>query len=180
MILTLRFTAMRISDVATLGKDQLRWDAEKDCWRILVRTQKTGEPVYVVIPNELKQALDAVPAPINAGPECPYFFWNGSTKRRAVVGIAERTLTAVFRVSGVPNASAHRYRHTLATDLLGRGATFEDIADVLGNSPIIVRKHYAKWSRARQDRIDRVMLDFIGGRRGLGTIRVQKKKAVTN
>jgi hypothetical protein len=39
MILTLRFTAMRISDVATLEKDRIRWDAEKSCWRVLIRTQ---------------------------------------------------------------------------------------------------------------------------------------------
>jgi len=37
---------------------------------------------------------------------------------------------------------------------LGRGASFEDVADVLGNSPEIVRKHYGKWSPARQSRID--------------------------
>ena len=36
-------------------------------------------------------------------------------------------------------------------------ATREDIADILGNSPVIVRKHYAKWSPARQKRIDDLM-----------------------
>lgn len=182
MILTLRFTAMRISDVATLRKDCVRWDAEKNCWRVMVRTQKTGEPIFVVIPTELKKALDAVPVPSKAGPECPYFFWNGRTKRRAVVGIAERTLAAVFKKSEVLDAGAHRYRHTLATDLLGRGASFEDVADILGNSPAIVRRHYAKWSRARQERIDRVMLEFIQGKRdGPGTYWVQKEEeAVIN
>jgi predicted transcriptional regulator len=50
----------------------------------------------------------------------------------------------------------HR-RHTLATELLGAGASFEEVADILGNSPEIVRKHYAKWSTARQARIDNLM-----------------------
>src|SRR5579884_3157595 len=50
------------------------------------------------------------------------YFWIGQTSRRAVVGIAERTLSAVFKQSGVKNAHAHRYRHTLATNLLARGA----------------------------------------------------------
>jgi integrase len=71
--------------------------------------------------------------------------------------IVERSLRAVFSKSGVPHAHAHRFRHTLATELLGRGATFEEIADILGNSPDIVRKHYAKWSIARQTRIDELM-----------------------
>jgi integrase len=70
---------------------------------------------------------------------------------------AERTLAAVFRLSGVQGAHAHRFRHTLATRLIGGGASFEDVADILGNSPEIVRKHYAKWSPARQDRINRLM-----------------------
>ena len=42
-----------------------------------------------------------------------------------MVGIAERTLSAVFKKSGVKGAHAHRYRHTLATRLLEQGATFE-------------------------------------------------------
>ncbi len=72
-------------------------------------------------------------------------------------GMAERTLAVVFKKSLVPRAHAHRFRHTLATELLGRGASFEDVADILGNSPEIVRKHYAKWSPARQARIDELM-----------------------
>ena len=44
-------------------------------------------------------------------------------------------LAAVFKKSGVKNAHAHRYRHTLATRLLEQGATFEEVADILGNSP---------------------------------------------
>jgi integrase len=45
---------------------------------------------------------------------------------------------------GVQGAHAHRFRHILATELLGRGASFEEVADILGNSPEIVRKHYGK------------------------------------
>jgi len=73
------------------------------------------------------------------------------------VGIAERTLASVFKRSGVAGAHAHRFRHTLATDILARGGTKQDVADILGISPAIVRKHYAKWSQARQQqRISRL------------------------
>ena len=40
---------------------------------------------------------------------------------------------------------------------LGPRPGFEEVADILGNSPEVVRKHYAKWSRARQGRIDELM-----------------------
>jgi site-specific recombinase XerD len=158
MVLLLRSTALRISDVATFPKDAVSWDASGQTWRIRLRTQKSGEPVFLPIPNALKLALDAVPLPRNAAQDCPYFFWNGVTSRRAVVGIAERTLAAVFKKSGVKSAHAHRFRHTLATRLLEQGATFEQVADILGNSPVVVRKHYGKWAKGRQDNIDRLML----------------------
>ena len=122
-----------------------------------LRTEKSGKPVFLPIPTELKEALDTLPTPRGAVQENRHYFWNGVTSERAMKGIAERTLSAVFRTSGVRAAHAYRFRHTLATEHLGRGASFEDVADILGNSPEIVRKHYAKWSPARQARIDELM-----------------------
>jgi len=158
MIMVLRHTALRVSDVATLPKDAVSWDADKSTWRVLVRTQKSGEAVYLPLPETLKLTLDALPQPRNAAQNCPYYFWNGQTSRRAVVGIAERTLGSVFKKSGVKKAHAHRYRHTLATRLLGEGASFQAVADILGNTAEVVRKHYGKWSKGRQDNIDRLMM----------------------
>lgn len=151
MLLLLYHTGLRISDVATLARDRIR-DG-----RILVRTLKTGGTVYLPVPSDLQAALDTMPSPRGAATEPRYYFWNGVTSRRAVVGIAERTLAAVFRKSKVPEAGAHRFRHSLATRLLGIGAGEQDAADVLGISPAIVRKHYAKWSVQRQERIAGLM-----------------------
>jgi integrase len=117
--------------------------------------------VYLPIPEELKLVLDALPLPRNAAVDCPYYFWNGVTSRRAVVGIAERTLAAVFKKSRVSKAHAHRYRHTLATWLLGQGATEREVADILGNTEAVVRKHYGKWSPRRQANIDRLMISHF-------------------
>jgi integrase/recombinase XerC len=176
MVLLLRYTALRIGDVAMLARDRVSWDAERERWRVFIRTEKTGAPVFLPIPSELKQALDALPHPRLAEAEPKHFFWNGTTGKRAAVGGAERALSAVFKKSGVTDAHAHRFRHTLATELLGRGASFEDIADILGNSPVIVRKHYGKWSPARQSRIDSLMDSIVVGTNWAQT----KKTAVTN
>jgi len=155
MILTLRYTALRIGDVALLERNRL--SRESGRWRIFLRTEKSGKPVFLPIPAELKAAFDVVPLPRGCGENPRFFFWNGISSERAMKGIAERSLAAVFKSSMVPHAHAHRFRHTLATELLGNGASFEDVADILGNSPEIVRKHYAKWSPARQNRIDDLM-----------------------
>jgi site-specific recombinase XerD len=158
MIMLLRATALRISDVSTFRKDAVSWDPAKSTWRAFLYTQKTGDPVFLPIPENLKLVLDALPLPRGAAQDCPYYFWNGQSSRRAVVGTAERTLSAVFKKSGVKDAHAHRYRHTLATRLLEQGATFEQVADILGNSPEVVRRHYGKWAKGRQNNIDRLMM----------------------
>ena len=73
------------------------------------------------------------------------FLLDGTSTEKALKANVDRSLGGVFKKSGVADARAHRFRHTLVTELLGRGASFEDVADILGNSPEIVRKHYAKW-----------------------------------
>ena len=154
MVLLLRYTALRISDVAMLGKDRVRNG------QILLHTQKTGGQVFLPVPPELQAALDSLPLPRDQQGrtrDSGYFFWNGVTSRRAAVGMAERTMTAVFKESGVPQAHAHRFRHALATSILATGGTLSDVADVLGIGEHVARKHYKKWNQARQERISALM-----------------------
>lgn len=154
MILTLRYTALRIGDVSMLSRDRISRDGSR--WRIFIRTEKSGQPVFLPVPPDMKAALDCVPVP-EGNPDSRYFFWNGVGKPKTHKAHVDRSLRAVFKEAEVSGAHAHRFRHTLATELLGRGASFEEVADILGNSPEIVRKHYGKWSAARQSRIDDLM-----------------------
>src|SRR5207244_3757045 len=94
MLLTLRYTALRIGDVALLARDRLSLDGNGG-WRIFLRTEKTGAAVFLPIPLELKAALDQLPRPRGATDD-RYYFWNAATSERAIKGIAERTLAAVF------------------------------------------------------------------------------------
>jgi len=72
-------------------------------------------------------------------------------------------LAPVFRRARILGALAHRFRHTLATDILARGGTMADVADVLGISEHIARRHYAKLSAARRERISTIMRLVHGG-----------------
>jgi integrase len=123
---------------------------------INVRTMKSGKVVWLPVHPELQAALETLPAPRGAA-DGKYFFWTGNGSPDSMVRCAERTLSAVFRAADVHHAHAHRFRHTLATELLEQGFTYEDVAEVLGNSAAIVRKHYAKWSRDRQNPITEMM-----------------------
>jgi hypothetical protein len=89
-VLVVRYTALRIGDVALLARDRIIRDGNR--W-----------------PGDMKAALDALPVPRGAGEDPKFFFWNGSMSERAMKGVAERTLAAVSKKSLVPRADAHRF-----------------------------------------------------------------------
>jgi hypothetical protein len=103
---------------------------------------------------ELQFALSVLPVPRGAASsECKYFFWSGNGTTRAVFRDVTRTLATVYKASGVEGACSHRFRHTLATEVLELGGSIEEAADILGDSEAIIRKHYVKWTAGRQTRI---------------------------
>lgn len=146
LILLLRRYALRISDAATLERERIR-DG-----RIFLHAMKNGASLWLPLWEDVQRALEAVPPPQGTDPGGRYFFWSGLGAREGHIKTVDRTLQAVFRKSGVKRASAHRFRHTLATEILVNGGSIEDAANILGDSPAIIRKHYAKWSTAYQTR----------------------------
>jgi site-specific recombinase XerD len=148
MVLILRFYGLRISDMSTLAKDRIANG------QLMVRAGKNGAMIWAPIYPEVATALAILPPPRGTQPDCPYFFWAGPSSSTAVnfVKTVERSLQAVFRRSGVQNAVPHRFRHTLVTELMAKGATVEDVANILGDDPDTVRKYYLKWSPEYQRR----------------------------
>ncbi len=157
MVLLLRYTGLRISDVAILEKERVR-DGE-----IHLYTAKNGRPVRLPVHPGLRAALDRLPRPRAAAEDCKYFFWSGHGSKRCIIRNARRTLAAFFEASRVENAQAHRFRHRLATEILEIGGAIDEAADILGNSPAIIRKHYAKSSLRRQQRISGLMQRVFSG-----------------
>jgi site-specific recombinase XerD len=151
IILLLRYYGLRISDVATLRKDRIKGD------HIFLHALKNGAAIWLPLVPDVQSALDCLPLPQGANPECEYFFWTGFGARDRHIQTIDRTLKAVFDRSGVRNGQAHRFRHTLATEILIAGGTIEDCANILGDSPEIIRKHYAKWSPEYQRRTVEIM-----------------------
>lgn len=43
----------------------------------------------------------------------------------------------------MPNLTAYSYRHTFATEMLKAGCDVDSLAEMMGNSPAIIRKHYS-------------------------------------
>jgi len=102
--------------------------------------------------SQVNWFLTLVNAVLAQGKECLPKSRKHRFANDAVIRDARRTLETVYTKSGVQRACSHRFRHTLATEILEMGGTFEEAADILGDTEAIVRKHYAKWSAGRQAR----------------------------
>jgi site-specific recombinase XerD len=154
MVLLMRYAGLRVSDVVTLSRDHIRGN------RLEKRAVKNGRWIRVELHPGVLRALEMLPPPKAASRNCKLYFSGETASLRSLVKGAQRTLAAVFKRAKVPGAHPHRFRHTLASELLGMGATIEEVAGILADSPATIRRHYAKWTpelQARQDRAIRLV-----------------------
>ena len=156
MALLMRYAGLRISDVVTLSRDHIKGT------RLEKRAVKNGRMIRVELPTAVLEALNRLPIPNAAAANSRLYFSSTTASVRSLVKGAQRTMAAVFRRSGVKGAHCHRFRHTLASELLGKGGSFEEVAAILGDSPATVRRYYAKWTPEYQGRQDRLIRTIHG------------------
>jgi site-specific recombinase XerD len=148
MVLLMRFAGLRISDVVTLSREHVQGTY------IVKRAIKNGRKLKIELQPVVLQALDALPHPKAAPADSKMYFASDTASVRSLVKGAERTLAAVFKRSGVKGAFPHRFRHTLASELLGKGEGVEVVSAILGDTPATIRRHYWKWTPEFQSRKD--------------------------
>jgi integrase/recombinase XerD len=143
MVLLLRYSGLRIRDAVTLGRERIR-DG-----KLFLFTAKTGTPVWIPLPPFVVEALDAITG------RGQYFFWTGESKPKSAVGDWQRSLRRLFKLAGVPDGHAHRFRDTFAVELLLAGVPLERVSVLLGHqSTKVTEKHYTPWVRARQEQLE--------------------------
>lgn len=166
-VYAMRYTGMSIGDTTTLEKSHV------DGCRIRTYRKKTNEDVYVRVPQFVIETLYAAPHDSNT-----YFFWTGQGKPHSRTNKWGIRLKRLFVLAGVKTkmvqkrrrsggklkdepevvtiseATPHMFRHTFARDWLFAGNSMEDLAAILGNSVKIIEKHYSKWDKRRQKRLD--------------------------
>lgn len=143
--LTMRYTGLRIRDVVQLSEVKL------EPGRIFLYQQKTGEPVYVPIPQFVETAIRETPARTSGA----YFFWTGEGNPKSCVGDWQRAFRKLFRLAGVKAGKPHRFRDTFAVELLLSGVSMEDVSILLGHTSIkTTQRSYSPWVRARQERLE--------------------------
>jgi len=135
-------SALRITDAAMLSKDRIQGE------RLFLYATKNKKPVTLPLPPDLLAELNAIEgSQLFTSPE-------GSQRGETVSDYWRDQLIKVFDAAGI-KGHPHRFRHSVAVNMLDAGSSTEDVALVLGNSPAIVAKHYSAFVQSRQERIDR-------------------------
>jgi integrase len=145
------YTGLRISDVASFHIDRMQPTGE-----VHVRTTKAGTHVYTWVPEWLQERIR-----IRARAVGSYIFGeHTTTDMNVVTDVWRRKLIKLWTLCGPwrDKPTPHRFRHTFARILLQRpGVTVRDVAELLGNTEQMVRKHYAAWIPERQERLTAVL-----------------------
>jgi integrase len=76
----------------------------------------------------------------------------------------QRCFEALRLRVGLPKLTAYSYRHTFATNWLLAGKSIDVLAELLGNTPATIRKHYAHLCSDRQA-VRRHLEEFMAGRK---------------
>jgi integrase len=163
-LLLLRWTGLRGSDAVALTWAEV--DAEnKEIVRV---TQKRGKRVIVPIHTELSFALDA--ERIRRDPQAwDRILLNPATGKPLTRPRLYERMQALGRRAGVANSHPHRFRDSLAVEMLYRGASPYDVAKVLGDTIDTVEKHYAPFVPELRERVRRIM-DSDAGTENVGRI----------
>jgi integrase len=152
------YTGLRISDVATFDISK-RLDGNN----VFLRMHKTKRPLFTWIPTWLVDRLQAR-VPVNG----PLIFGCGVTRNaKQLCDIwRNKRLKKVFQLSGPWETPAHphRFRHTFVRILLEKGVPLADVAELIGDTEQILRKHYAAWIPGRQDRLSRILQEAFEGK----------------
>lgn len=150
----MRWSGLAIGDAVTLERAELHHNKAKNLYRIVTARQKTGTNVYVPIPPAVARELLAV-----ANGNEKYFFWSGnSTHESAGKNFANLYVRPCFDAAKITcdgHMVSHRLRDTFAVDLLEKGVPLEEVSKLLGHESIkTTERHYSKWVKGRQDRLD--------------------------
>lgn len=144
LVLVLRYSGLRLGDAVQLNTDQISGN------KLMLYAQKTGVPVNSVLPEFVTNGLEATPKIMGK-----YFFWAGSGNLEVIVGSWQKRLRKLFKLAGVSDGHAHRFRDTFAIELLLAGVPLERVSILLGHQSVrITERFYSAWTDSRQRQVE--------------------------
>lgn len=122
---------------------------------VFLRMHKTKKELYTWIPDWLVARLQAR----NRKHGALIFRTGESLVMRTMAELWRVKLGKVFKMAGPFDEPAmpHRFRHTFVRMLLEKGVPVADVAELIGDTEEVVRKHYASWVPERQARLTKIL-----------------------
>lgn len=160
VLLLLSRLGLRASEVAALALDDLDWRAGQ----LRLRAGKCRRERVLPLPHEVGAALAEYLRRSRPPSQERRVFLTVTGPARAFQPAAiTRTVQRNFKRAGIPLGrltGAHMLRHTAASRMVNAGASFKDVADVLGHRSLQTTGIYAKLDL---DALAGVALPWIGG-----------------
>jgi integrase/recombinase XerD len=158
LILTMRWTGLRISDAVVLTADRITDGVLK------VVTRKASTPVQIPIHVDLSTALSTL-RPYEGG----FLFWNKRTEDSSAATVQNNygvRLAALFENAGIhtdSNHVSHTLRNTFAVDLLEKGVPLETVSILLGHKSVTTTERYyadftARYMEKAADKVKKAWL----------------------
>jgi integrase len=155
--LLLRWTGLRGSDAVRLTWEEVHLD-RKEIERV---TQKRKKRVILPIHSELMFLLEEENERRRPRPS-DFVLVNPASGNPMTRPRLYQRMLSLGRRAGVLNAHPHRFRDTLAVDLLARGASPYDVAKMLGDTIETVEKHYMPFVRELRERVRLILETGVG------------------
>jgi integrase/recombinase XerD len=112
--------------------------------------KKPESPVNIVLPNFVTSCLEAISRVIGK-----HFFWAGTGNLDTIVGSWQKRLRKLFKIAGVSDGHAHKFRDTFAVGLLLAGVPLERVSILLGHQSVrVTERYYAAWTDSRQRQVE--------------------------
>jgi integrase/recombinase XerD len=158
----LAFLLLRHTGLRGFDATDLRWSDLDLRDRMLSRlTHKRGKQVWIPLHQELLFALEtefATRAPRSGD----HVLLNPGTKKPMSRPRLYTRIKALGDRAGVDRTHPHRFRDTLAVDMLLKGASPYDVAKTLGDTVAVVEQHYAPYVKELRERTRRIMASDEG------------------
>lgn len=161
MLLLLARLGIRAGEVTQLRLEDIDWRQS----RLLIRAQKTHRERTLPLSSEIGNALAAYLQRGRPSSTSRFLFLRSKapvsplTGSCAVYAMARDRLLRAGYPAG-PRAGSHLFRHTVATRMVRGGASFKEVADVLGHRSLTTTALYAKLDI---ESLSRVAMPWPGG-----------------
>lgn len=144
------YTGLRISDICLFDITKRLHGND-----VFLRMHKTKKELFTWIPDWLVARLRA-----REESHGPHIFLVGKSMNvRTVTEQWRRRMRKIFKLAGPfeERPHPHRFRATFARVLLQNGVEVQDVADLIGDTPAVLIKHYARWMPERQVRLTKIL-----------------------